>query len=65
MPKTHTQLSVLRIAMGCDERLPRNAMGYLDDLKDDALLEIIEDRLAQLARHIPDKIAQYRAALQS
>jgi hypothetical protein len=63
--KTHITLAPLRIAMQCDRRLPRNAMGYVADLRDDALPEIVEDRLTQLARHIPDLVRQYRAALQS
>lgn len=63
MGKTHTAIAALKIRMQCDDRLPRNAMGYLVDLTDDAHPEVVQDRLNQLDKYIPDLVEQYRAAI--
>ena len=48
--------------MGCDERIPAKAMGYIANLSADAYPEIVEDSLKQLARYVPDLVEKYRAA---
>ena len=54
MEKPATAMAIIKIRMACDNRLPGNAFGYIDDLKDCASPEIIIDRLKQLERHVPD-----------
>ena len=55
--------------MICDERLPRNAVGYVLDLQEslspwpDATPEIIEDRLNMLNRYVPDLVREYREVM--
>lgn len=57
-----TQKSLIKIAMGCDERIPAKSMGYIADLSSDSATEIIEDRLNRLARYVPDLVEKYRSA---
>jgi hypothetical protein len=54
--------SLIKIALGCDERIPTKAMGYIADLNADSAPKIIEDRLNQLAKYVPDLVEKYRAA---
>ena len=48
--------------MGCDERIPAKAMGYVADLDAGSSPEVIEDRLKMLSKYVPDLVAKYRAA---
>lgn len=49
--------------MACDERVPRAAIGYCEDLMhDEARPEIIADRLHMLKRYVPDLVAEYLKA---
>jgi len=57
-----SQKSLIKIAMGCDERIPAKAMGYIADLSAEASPEMVEDRLKQLARYVPDLVEKYRSA---
>lgn len=58
--KTHLQMSALKMRIMCDPRVPATSLGYVEDLKDDTLPEIIADRLLILARYIPELIEQYK-----
>ncbi len=52
--------SLIAIAMACDPRIPRSAIGYVSDLNSSATEAIIADRLAQLARYVPDRCQKYK-----
>lgn len=41
-------------AAACDPRLPRNAMGYIDQLQRAQTIAIAEDAANQIRKHIPD-----------
>ncbi len=61
--KTSKQVMVL-MQMQCDARVPRSAMGYIDDLgKDDCHPNVRLDRLNMLSRYVPDLVDQYRATM--
>lgn len=56
--------SLIAIQMGCDDRVPSNAFGYISDLTEStATPVVIADRLNMLERYIPDLVAEYRATL--
>jgi len=50
----------IRIMMLADPRLPRGAMGYVDDLKPDCCPLSLRDRLDQLHRYVPDLVGLFR-----
>lgn len=55
--------SLWLIRAGSDPRIPRSAIGYIADLADSGCSREIEiDRLAQLARYVPDLVAEYEQA---
>lgn len=53
--------SLVVIRMGSDDRIPRSAIGYIDDLRD-ATDAVLADRLSMLARYVPDLVAEFRDA---
>lgn len=51
---------VILVRMGCDERVPRNAVGYIDCLSKRTTTDVVAaDALNQLARYIPDLVDAY------
>lgn len=52
--------NLIAIQMGSDERLPRSAMGYIDDLWT-GTPAIVADRLAMLSRYVPDLCAEFKS----
>jgi hypothetical protein len=54
-----TKQSMIVTQMGSDSRIPRSAMGYLDDLFNGSP-EIIADRLNLLSRYVPGLVDQFR-----
>lgn len=62
MKTCHKQNLVL-IQMGCDQRIPAGALGYVSDLGSASVTERIwQDRLQQLSRYVPDLVDDFRAA---
>lgn len=56
-----TKQTMILIQMGSDERIPRAAMGYIDDLHRAITATVQSDRLAMLARYVPDLCEQFLA----
>lgn len=52
-PRTAMEIS----AAGCDPRLPRSAIGYLDTLLRRPAANVAIDAITQIRRHIPDFMA--------
>jgi hypothetical protein len=49
--------------MGCDERIPREAIGYIGHIQADNIsATVLEDSLAQLEKYAPDLVEEYRDA---
>ena len=47
--------------MGCDKRIPRNAVGYIDGLTSQTITKSYEsDCLKQLSRYVPDLVKEYQ-----
>lgn len=50
--------------MCCDLRIPAKSIGYISDLNSNSAPEIIEDRLTQLAKYVPDLVEKYRTSVE-
>lgn len=56
-----TKQTMILIQMWSDKRIPRSAMGYIDDLRT-ASASVRNDRLAMLTRYVPDLCEQFAGA---
>lgn len=58
--------TLISIQMGSDQRIPRNALGYVLDLGEtSATAAFLRDRLQMLSRYVPDLVAEFQAAASS
>ena len=53
---------MILVQMASDERVPKNAMGYVTDLHDTNISKAIEkDRLEQLRKYVPELVKEYES----
>jgi hypothetical protein len=63
MMKISQQQHMIAVAIMADERVPRDAIGYAQDIQSPTItIEVMKDRLTQLSKYVPDLVERYREA---
>ena len=52
------------IQMGSDTRIPRESIGYVEDLRSPSISSrVMDDRLHQLNRYVPELVDEFRGTI--